>query len=114
MTSAIDDEDAPASDQPQKRDMQQPLVSELPLTIPTPATATAPKGHIIDDSARGTIFWEAEIEDAEGQRPEDSGNISGEGEDTSPSNPQAFGKPFRIEWLSTERLPFYRTRGLRK
>jgi YT521-B-like domain len=53
------------------------------------------------------------VEEAEGQRAEDTGNNSGEGEDVSPVNPQAFGKPFRVEWLSTERLPFYRTRGLR-
>lgn len=26
---------------------------------------------------------------------------------------QDWGKPFRIEWISTARLPFYRTRGLR-
>ena len=23
------------------------------------------------------------------------------------------GKPFKVEWMSTNRLPFYRTRGLR-
>lgn len=32
-----------------------------PHSIETPATATAPKGRIIDDSARGTIFWEAQL-----------------------------------------------------
>ena len=26
---------------------------------------------------------------------------------------KAWGKPFRVEWLSTSRIPFYRTRGLR-
>jgi hypothetical protein len=26
---------------------------------------------------------------------------------------QSLGKPFRIQWLSTERVPFHRTRGLR-
>jgi hypothetical protein len=35
---------------------------DLLLTIPTQATSTAPKGRIIDDFARGTIFWEAESE----------------------------------------------------
>ena len=113
MVSNIDNEDIPPSEHPQGPEVQQPLLSEQPATMPTPATATAPKGHIIDDSARGTIFWEADVEEAEGQRAEDTGNNSGEGEDVSPVNPQAFGKPFRVEWLSTERLPFYRTRGLR-
>lgn len=34
-----------------------------PRSIPTPATEWAPRGKIIDDSARGTIFWEADVED---------------------------------------------------
>ena len=33
---------------------------DLPRAIPTEATEFAPKGRIIDDSARGTIFWEVE------------------------------------------------------
>lgn len=34
-----------------------------PKTIPTPATEWAPRGRIIDDSARGTIFWEVDCTD---------------------------------------------------
>lgn len=92
---------------------------ELPRAIPTPATEWAPKGHIIDDSARGTIFWEADPVDID---PADSGETDRvddpEHPDTveevdEPSGAQAFGKPFKIEWLTTNRLPFYRTRGLR-
>ena len=104
---------------------------DLPCSIPTPATETAPKGHIIDDSARGTIFWEAESDGSERSAspiaegpsdPLDPGEdveipvIERESEDqpTQPaSTVQAFGKPFKIEWKSTTRLPFYRTRGLR-
>ncbi|CAK4015193.1 Zinc finger CCCH domain-containing 45 [Lecanosticta acicola] len=74
-----------------------------PQSIPTPATATAPKGRIIDDSARGTIFWEADHTD--------SGEGSPAKEGSSPG--QNWGKQFQIEWMSTTRLPFYRTRGLR-
>ena len=99
---------------------------DVPRSIPTQATIYAPKGRIIDDSARGTIFWEADpLEDPEeaalgdGADSDDedenrkaAGHESAdEGEDAS--GPQAFGKPFKIEWLSTSRLPFYRTRGLR-
>ena len=93
---------------------------DLPKSIPTAATEFAPRGRIIDDSARGTIFWEAEnaeqdTEDVDGD--EDANKDSAdEAEDTSPlgqANPHTFGKPFRIEWLSTVRLPFFRTRGLR-
>jgi hypothetical protein len=88
--------------------------SDTPKTIPTAATEWAPRGRIIDDSARGTIFWEAHLSDEE----EDGGNNSGtqatESEGASgSSSPQVWGKPFKIEWLSTNRLPFYRTRGLR-
>ena len=88
--------------------------SDTPKTIPTVATEWAPRGRIIDDSARGTIFWEAHLSDEE----EDGGNNSGpqgaETDGTSGSaSPQVWGKPFKIEWLSTNRLPFYRTRGLR-
>lgn len=96
-----------------------PTPTDLPLTIPTQASSTAPKGRIIDDSARGTIFWEAESENKiqEEQVAEDEGgDLSGEGDDSanaSPGTPQAFGKPFKIKWMSTDRLPFYRTRGLR-
>ncbi|KAL8693443.1 MAG: hypothetical protein Q9224_003750, partial [Gallowayella concinna] len=97
---------------------------ELPRAIPTQATEWAPKGRIIDDSARGTIFWEAEPEDvdlapmidgevekAEEAEPTDVAEENDE--PSAQSGAQAFGKPFKIEWLGTNRLPFYRTRGLR-
>lgn len=93
---------------------------DLPRSIPTPATETAPKGRIIDDSARGTIFWEAESEeDSEPPTPllppEETGMVESGDEQTplSPGGVQAFGRPFKIEWITTNRLPFYRTRGLR-
>ena len=97
-----------------------PSAADAPLTIPTPATTTAPRGHIIDDSARGTIFWEVEgsslvpgsaVDAVSG----DSGDTSAEeGASKAPGTQQTtFGKPFKITWQSTERLPFYRTRGLR-
>ncbi|KAJ9605210.1 hypothetical protein H2200_010600 [Cladophialophora chaetospira] len=117
MESAIDDESITNIEYQPRPEAREPSPADLPLTIPTPATATAPKGRIIDDSARGTIFWEA---DAAGKEKEDhntdeeAGNLSGEGyESASPGTPQTFGKPFKIKWMSTDRLPFYRTRGLR-
>jgi len=79
----------------------------------TPATETAPRGRVIDDSARGTIFWEAYPSDTPNQadsiETSDKSGSMVDGEDAS----QDWGKPFRIEWMSTARLPFYRTRGLR-
>jgi hypothetical protein len=83
--------------------------SVSPQSIPTPATATAPKGRIIDDSARGTIFWEAEHSDSEETQQQDAPSPGGAGSAAG----QNWGRQFQIEWLSTNRLPFYRTRGLR-
>ncbi|KAL8971667.1 MAG: hypothetical protein Q9183_000940 [Haloplaca sp. 2 TL-2023] len=97
---------------------------ELPRAIPTAKTEWAPKGRVIDDSARGTIFWEADVEDmdlapivdGEVDHPEDSDptDVAEEADESiNQSGAQAFGKPFKIEWIATNRLPFYRTRGLR-
>jgi len=97
---------------------------DLPKAIPTEPTEFAPKGRIIDDSARGTIFWEADRDEKAGSDggQEDEGSNDSVGGDTGSvrsgqegSVPEAkpWGKPFRLEWLSTARLPFYRTRGLR-
>ncbi|RMZ81980.1 hypothetical protein DV737_g2285, partial [Chaetothyriales sp. CBS 132003] len=116
MDSAIDDEASSKLEMPVRPEANAEVnASDLPLTILTPATATAPKGRIIDDSARGTIFWEADNGDEE-----DSGNTSGESYESGAQavsanapTPQTFGRPFKIVWMSTERLPFYRTRGLR-
>lgn len=93
---------------------------ELPKAIPTEASEHVPKGRIIDDSARGTIFWELERED------DTSGDTASVSEDDTATasardpaaedeedRPQTWGKPLKLEWLSTNRLPFYRTRGLR-
>lgn len=88
--------------------------SDVPKSIPTLATEWAPKGRIIDDSARGTIFWEAEpidVEDDGKKEGNHEGNIKVESE--APIVAQSWGNPFKIAWISTNRLPFYRTRGLR-
>jgi len=76
-----------------------------PQSILTPATSTAPRGRIIDDSARGTIFWEADHDEEEDELPESERAVAGDG--------QNWGRQFSVEWVSTTRLPFYRTRGLR-
>lgn len=89
-----------------------PEAVDAPRSIPTPATEHAPRGRIIDDSARGTIFWEAELSDSEGVEDSTGGGDIPAEEDLS-SSTQGWGKPFKIEWISTTRLPFYRTRGLR-
>jgi hypothetical protein len=106
MTSSINDDFATAIEvAPKAQAGEDP---ELIKVIPTPANEFTPKGRIIDDSARGTIFWEAEREDEE---EEDKESNKSDPSEAPPS--KAWGKPFKIEWVSTTRLPFYRTRGLR-
>lgn len=110
--------------------------ADLPKAIPTEPTEFAPRGRIIDDSARGTIFWEIERDEttdgggsgggSRGDDDEDDSSTSARsGDDTTKTaatntttdiadeSNKAWGKPFKLEWQSTNRLPFYRTRGLR-
>jgi hypothetical protein len=84
--------------------------AELVKVISTPATQFAPRGRIIDDLALGTIFWEVE-RDGEDEDDETSSNKSSQ--DLGSLASKTVGKPFKIEWLSTTRLPFYMARGLR-
>jgi hypothetical protein len=81
--------------------------TDVPKEISTFATEHAPKGRIIDDSARGTIFWEATPSDEEVDEEEP------EMPDLVEADPPTWGKPFKIEWISISRVPFFRTRGLR-
>lgn len=77
----------------------------VPTSNETPPTATAPRGWIYDDSARGTVFWEAEKadeQDAEGGDPSDRAGSR-----------QKWSKQFTVEWMCTKPLPFRFTRGLR-
>ncbi|KAK6954235.1 hypothetical protein Daesc_004201 [Daldinia eschscholtzii] len=114
MTSPINDDPAAAIEFAPKAQATNNL--DLPKAIPTEATDTCPRGRIIDDSARGTIFWEVEREEADGivDGEESEGSVSGKsGQDGEGGPNKAWGKPFKLEWLSTTRLPFYRTRGLR-
>ena len=86
---------------------ERPSAVRAPNATPTPPTETAPKGRIIDDSARGTIFWEAEPLHV------DVGNESMTRDIGDDEMSQAGGREFCIEWIETSRLPFHRTRGLR-
>lgn len=120
MASPINDDPAAAIKfAPKAQTLDEP---DQPKAIFTEATSTAPRGRIIDDSARGTIFWEAEVPDlvdgetdgevdgeTDGQKSDDEDKLDGALSEVS----KAWGKPFQLEWQSTNRLPFYRTRGLR-
>lgn len=108
MLSPINDDEELALEMPTRPEPIPGTIEELDVTL-TPATSNAPKGRIIDDSARGTIFWEVESLEEEMEDSRSERSVEGEEEGEG----QTFGKPFRIQWLSTERVPFHRTRGLR-
>jgi len=105
MSSTINNDPAAAIEFAPKAQPIEDPAGELPKAISTAADEFTPKGRIIDDSARGTIFWEVEKEESDGEEEE-----SEQGE-APPA--KAWGKPFKLEWISTTRLPFYKTRGLR-
>ncbi|TGO39238.1 hypothetical protein BHYA_0057g00030 [Botrytis hyacinthi] len=110
MISPINEDPAAAIEfAPKAQAVEDP---DLPKAISTPASEFAPKGRIIDDSARGTIFWEVEHDDPEDVE-EDDRSRSGKSDVEGDAPSKAWGKPFKLEWISTTRLPFYRTRGLR-
>jgi hypothetical protein len=94
----------------------QPKTKDLdsgPKSIPTPATQWAPKGRILDDSARGTIFWEVDNAPEHEDEKSTQHTEQEEKETGSLRQRQEWGKSFQVDWISTNRLPFYRTRGLR-
>ncbi|KAF2759360.1 hypothetical protein EJ05DRAFT_485388 [Pseudovirgaria hyperparasitica] len=91
-------------------------IADAPRSIPTPATEHAPKGKIIDDSARGTIFWEADLSGSENEEEdatEEEDNSTKDIDNGDIAADQEWGKAFKVEWISTNRLPFFKTRGLR-
>jgi hypothetical protein len=108
MISPISDDEELALEVPPRPDPPPADPDDLDVTL-TIATSTAPPGRIIDDSARGTIFWEVE---SSGDENDDTRSEKSVEPDESEEG-QSFGKPFRIQWVSTERVPFHRTRGLR-
>ncbi|KAJ5986733.1 Nucleotide-binding alpha-beta plait [Penicillium sp. IBT 35674x] len=96
----------------EKLDFKMPLrygpLAESPYVTTTVATSTAPEGRIIHDTARGTIFWEVKSLKGEKKGPSEQSVEKEVYEET-----QSFGRPFRIQWLSSKRVPFHRARGLR-
>ena len=102
MISAISG-DAPTAETPTEKTTSDDISTR---TIPTEATATAPRGMIVDDTARGTIFWEASYDS-------NSSDSSSQSDTSEQSTESTSGRPFQVQWISTNRVPFYRTRGLR-
>ncbi|KAL5001417.1 YT521-B-like domain-containing protein [Aspergillus recurvatus] len=116
MMSTIKDDESLTLEMPPRPEHHSSNEPDSPDVTSTPASTSAPNGRIINDIARGTIFWEADTsEDEEGlPRPhKNSYQSPDEQQHQAPAELQLIGKPFRIRWLSTERVPFHRTRGLR-
>ena len=88
MFSPINDDKELALEMPPRPEPSTGGPDELDVTMMM-ATSTAPKGRIIDDSARGTIFWEVESSEEEDVHSEK--NVEKE-----EAEAQSFGKPFRI------------------
>lgn len=89
-------------------------ITVAPRSIPTPKTENAPRGKIIDDLARGTIFWEADCDTDLAL----DGATNGEGihhAEAALVKPvfKAGANSFQVEWLSLSKVPFFKTRGIR-
>ncbi|KAI5818497.1 YT521-B-like domain-containing protein [Pyronema omphalodes] len=85
------------------------LVPRITYTL---ETDTAPRGRIVDDSSRGTLFWET-LYDNELEDMDASGQSDGDSNGSTISTQKSWGIPFRVEWISTTRVPFFKTRGIR-
>ena len=94
------------------------ISSDMPEIVLTPGTAAAPGGAVFIDVYRGTIFWEADIASQDDPSPKlsaGSDNVKTRGETADPTKDKEWnpGRPFEVKWISTSRLPFYRTKGLK-
>ena len=91
---------------------------DMPEIVFTASTECAPEGAIFIDASRGTIFWEAEIASQDNSSPKSSLETDDPTSDDKPAEPASdkewnLGCPFEIKWISTTRLPFYLTKGLK-
>ena len=82
--------------------------------IPRPAAEVGAAGlDVVGDEVDLAVDLGADHEHqgVEVEEEEEIGSNRSDSDSTPPS--KAWGKPFKLEWISTTRLPFYRTRGLR-
>jgi hypothetical protein len=80
--------------------------------ITTPMTGHAEEGHSRDERTRATIFWDAMLVKDEGEQAP-ANQVDELGERALEAMGFALCKSFQVKWVSTNRVPFYRTRGLR-
>ena len=92
--------------------------SDMPEIVLTPGTAAAPGGAVFIDAYRGTVFWEADIASQDDSSPKlsaESDDVKARGDIADPTKDKEWNlsSPFEVKWISTNRLPFYRTKGLK-
>lgn len=92
--------------------------TDMPEVVFTASTECAPEGAIFIDASRGTIFWEADMASQDNSGPKLSFETENPKSDDKPAEPTSdkewnLGSPFEIKWISTTRLPFYLTQGLK-
>lgn len=84
-----------------------------PNVTVTPATPSAPNGTLFVDPSRDTIFWEAVTDKILSHSPplpdNESANDTSQNGSEDAKTPK-FRRPFEVQWQSTQRIPFYRTR----
>lgn len=86
-----------------------------PSVTVTPRTQFAPEGRIVDDSARGTVFWEIYGDEEENQDEAPAPSIGSNMPPSPASSRNSFQAcaSFKIKWITTKKLPFYKARGIR-
>lgn len=117
MASGInpDPADTTSSQPPTATQLPSPAIDRGSETL-TPETKLAPAGRIVDD--RDTLFWEVLTEPSD-SRPSSPGpearteTLDGVGKIVEAKGGNGRGRPFMITWISTTRVPFHQTRGLR-
>lgn len=78
--------------------------------VQTAPTLWSPAGFVVDDSLRGSVFWQVH---QPVEKVSDDGSVldSSTAHKTVSSHEQQ--KRFGIQWLSTSRMSFYQSRHLR-
>ncbi|KAL1899028.1 hypothetical protein Cpir12675_001584 [Ceratocystis pirilliformis] len=84
----------------------------VPLPSPRPSIGRVPDGQVVSDLIRGTTFWEIQDhDDREEIKPTSGGSIASH-DQAQADEVKALGKPFKLKWLSTRRVPFHQTKGM--
>lgn len=92
---------------------QTPTERNEPRPVPVEANGNRPMGHVIHRSDRGTLFWQVVRDSKDDDDDNDNDDVENTQTGAADDETQTRGKPFHLAWLSSSRLPFYRTRGLR-